>query len=108
MATLPDWTYHPLRRPMGALVGVPRSRRAALGLVGAVATLPGGRWLVAGLGHTSPPPEASTTFDGVKVTAPVGATVAIDSARNAARAFPALGAGLLEIGPVSNLSLIHI
>jgi hypothetical protein len=90
---------------MGALLGVPRSRRAALGLIAAVATFPGGRWLVAGLGHTSPPPEASTTFNGVKVTSQVGATVGIDSARNAARAFPALGAGLLEIGPISSGSL---
>jgi hypothetical protein len=99
---LPDWTYHPLRRPMGALLGVPRSRRAALGLVGAVATFPGGTWLVAGLGHTSPPPEASTTSGGIRFASPVGATVGIDSARNAARAFPALGAGLLEIGPISS------
>lgn len=105
MAALPDWTYHPLRRPMGALLGVQRSRRAALGLVAAVATLPGGRWLVAGLGHTSPPPEASTTFSGVRFASPVGATVSIDSARNAARAFPALGAGLLEIGPISSGSV---
>jgi hypothetical protein len=105
MAALPDWTYHPLRRPMGALLGVHRSRRAALGLVAAVATFPGGRWLVAGLGHTSPPPEAATTFSGVRFTSSVGATVGIHAARNAARAFPALGAGLLEIGPIISDSI---
>ena len=98
---MPDWTYHPLRRPMGALLGVRRSRQAALGLVAAVASLPGGRWLVAGLGHTSPPSEAAARIEGVRCLARFGASVGAEVAPDAVRALPALGAGLVEVGPFS-------
>jgi len=102
---VPDWTYHPLRRPMGALLGEARSRRAALGLIAALARLPGGRWLVAGLGHTTPPPEARGEVLGIPCAARVGASVGLGAFRDALSALPALGAGLLEVGPVSPGSL---
>jgi len=34
---MPDWTYHPLRPLTGALLGVRRSRRAALHLLATLA-----------------------------------------------------------------------
>jgi hypothetical protein len=99
--SVPDWTYHPLRRPMAALLGERRSRRAALRLVAALTGLPGGRGLVAGLGHTAPPPEAAASIAGAACVARVGATVGPEVAPAAVTALPALGAGLLEIGPFS-------
>jgi hypothetical protein len=98
---VPDWTYHPLRRPMGALLGERRSRLAALGVVAALSRLPGGRWVVALLGHTMPPREAAGQVSGVECAARVGATVEAEFAVAAASGLPALGAGLLEIGPFS-------
>src|SRR5438105_2168533 len=86
---------------MAALLGERRSRRAALGLVAALTGLPGGRWVVAGLGHTSPPPEAAARIAGVDCPARVGATVSAEVALAAVRALPALGAGLIEVGPFS-------
>src|SRR5256885_5094872 len=83
---------------MGALLGVRRSRLAALGLVAALTRIPGGRWVVAGLGHTAPPAEAAGRVAGVPVVARVGASVGSGVARNALRALPALGAGLVEGG----------
>ena len=83
---------------MGALLGVRRSRLAALGLVAALTRLPGGRWVVAGLGHTAPPAEAAGRVAGVQVVSRVGASVGPGVARNALRALPALGAGLVEVG----------
>jgi hypothetical protein len=83
---------------MGALLGVRRSRLAALGLVAALTRLPGGRWVVAGLGHTAPPAEAAGMVAGVKLVARVGASVGPGVAREALRALPALGAGLVEVG----------
>ncbi len=83
---------------MGALLGVRRSRLAALGLVAALTRIPGGRWVVAGLGHTAPPAEAAGRVSGVPVAARVGASVGPGVARNALRALPALGAGLVEVG----------
>ena len=83
---------------MGALLGVRRSRLAALGLVAALTRLPGGRWVVAGLGHTAPPAEAAGRIAGIESVARVGASVGTGVARDAVRALPALGAGLVEIG----------
>lgn len=84
---------------MGALLGVRRSRLAALGVVAAVSRLPGGRWVVAFLGHTTPPREAAVRISGVECVARVGATVEAEFAQDAASGLPALGAALLEIGP---------
>jgi hypothetical protein len=86
---------------MGALLGERRSRRAALGLVAALTRMPGGRWVVAGLGHTTPPPQAGAVVAGVKCATRVGASVGLEVARDAVSALPALGAGLVEVGPVS-------
>jgi len=83
---------------MGAVLGVRRSQLAALGLVAALTRIPGGRWVVAGLGHTAPPAEAAGRVAGVPVVARVGASVGPGVGRNALRALPALGAGLVEVG----------
>ena len=93
---------------MGALLGVRRSRLAALGLVAALTRLPGGRWIVAGLGHTSPPAEAAGRVAGVKCVSRVGASVGLAVAQNALRALPALGAGLVEFGSVETGRRIFI
>lgn len=102
---MPDWTYHPLRRPMGMLLGERRSRRAAIGLVGALAQVAPGRWLITGLGHTAPPRGAATVVAGVPCTAAVGASVGMAAAADAVAVMPALGAGLVEIGPISPASV---
>jgi hypothetical protein len=102
---MPDWTYHPLRRPMGMLLGDRRSRRAAIGVVGALAQVAPGRWLITGLGHTAPPPGAATVVAGVPCSAAVGASVGLAAAADAVAAMPALGAGLIEIGPISSASV---
>ena len=102
---MPDWTYHPLRRPMAALFGERRSRRMALGLVGTLARVGAGRALITGLGHTTPPPGAGVVVANVRCQAPVGASLGLTAALDAVGAMPALGAGLVEIGPVTGASL---
>jgi hypothetical protein len=86
---------------MGALLGVRRSRLAALGVVAALSRLPGGRWVVALLGHTTPPREAAVRISRVEYVARVGATIEAEFAKDAASGLPALGAALLEIGPLA-------
>ena len=83
---------------MAALLGVRRSRLAALGLVAALTRMPGGRWVVAALAHTAPPAEAAGRVAGVTLVARVGASVGPGVARDSLRALPALGAGLVEVG----------
>lgn len=87
---VPDWTYHPLRPLAEALLGVSRSRRVALRALAAVSAMPGGRALIGlVLGRFRRP-------DGVRV----GAVVPVRHARYALRVLPALGASVVEVGPV--------
>src|SRR5258708_31553630 len=90
---------------MGMLLAERSSQRAAIGLVGALAQVAPGRWLITGLGHTAPPPGAGTVVAGVPCTAGVGASVGLTAAPDAIAAMPALGAGLVEIGPISSASV---
>ncbi|WP_205315442.1 hypothetical protein, partial [Nonomuraea lactucae] len=73
---MPDWTYHPLRRFAGALLGVRRSRLAALRALAALSSLPGGHRLIQGAaGHTAPPAALAGTVAGVGVATRLGAVV---------------------------------
>ncbi|WP_068901821.1 hypothetical protein [Planomonospora sphaerica] len=90
---MPDWTYHPLRPLAAAVLGRRRSQRAALRALAALTSLPGGARLVAGLfDHPRPPAETARRF---------GVAVPVEVARDAIRALPVQGAGVIEIGPVT-------
>ncbi len=92
---------------MGAVLGKRLSRRLAIWLVGALAQVRAGRWLVIGLGHTAPPPDAGTIVSGLRCATAVGASTGMAVAADAVRAMPALGAGLVEIGPVTPATVEH-
>ncbi|WP_433273591.1 hypothetical protein ACQPZF_19465 [Actinosynnema sp. CS-041913] len=97
---MPDWTYQPLRGIAGALLGVRRSRLVALRALATVGSLPGGGWVVArALGHRHPPAHLAGTVNGVPVRSRLGAVVPPEVARDAVRALPLLGAGVVEVAP---------
>ncbi|SEG97845.1 hypothetical protein SAMN05444920_11185 [Nonomuraea solani] len=99
---MPDWTYQPLRGIAGALLGVRRSRLAALGVLAWTGSLPGGGKAIARLlGHRHPPAHVAGTVGGVAVRSRLGAVVPPEVARQAVRALPPLGAGLIVVEPVS-------
>ncbi|MDT0345902.1 hypothetical protein [Streptomyces litchfieldiae] len=98
---MPDWTYHPLRGAAARLLGERRSQRAALRALATIGSLPGGGRLIAwGFGHRHPPAALAGTVAGVAVRARLGALVPPGLARDAVRAFPPLGAGLVVVAPV--------
>ncbi|MFF3442758.1 hypothetical protein [Streptosporangium sp. NPDC002721] len=98
---MPDWTYHPLRGLAGTLLGTRRSQRAALRALATLTSLPGGRRVIAGVfGHRAPPAALSGTVAGVGVTTRLGAVVPPSTARDAVRALPTQGAGLVVVEPV--------
>ncbi|MFC5753263.1 hypothetical protein [Actinomadura rugatobispora] len=98
---MPDWTYHPLRGPAGALLGTRRSQRAALRALATLTSLPGGRRTIeAVFGHTAPPSALAGTVAGIAVGSRLGAVVPPDVARDAVRALPTQGAGLVVVEPV--------
>ena len=97
---MPDWTYHPLRAFLAAAAGRRRSQRLALRALATLTDVPGGFRLVAALsgGFDTPP----------AVTARLGATVPVEVARDALRALPALGAGVVEVRPVGSADIALI
>ncbi|MCC8246555.1 hypothetical protein [Saccharothrix luteola] len=98
---MPDWTYHPLRGIAAALLGTGRSRRVALRALAAVGSWPGGGRLVSwGFGHRHPPSRLAGAVAGVPVRTRLGAVVPPGVARDAVRALPLLGAGVVEVAPV--------
>ncbi|MEO3810333.1 hypothetical protein ABGB17_15130 [Sphaerisporangium sp. B11E5] len=100
-ALMPDWTYHPLRRLAGVLLGVRRSQRAALRTLAVLSALPGGHRAIRGaFGHTEPPEVLAGTVAGVHVRTRVGATVSPVIAHDAVRALATQGAGLVVVAPV--------
>ncbi len=90
---VPDWTYHPLRPFAARVLGRRRSQRAALGTLATLTSLPGGARVVAAVSARPQAPPA--------LAHRLGATVPVRHARDAVRALPVQGAGVIEIGPVT-------
>ncbi|MFG3006450.1 hypothetical protein [Streptomyces calvus] len=99
---MPDWTYHPLRRPAAALLGERRSQRTALRLLASVGARPAGARLVArAFGHRHPPRHLAGEVGGAPVTVRLGLSVPPALAHEAVRAMAPLGAGFVEVTPVA-------
>ncbi|MFJ8668865.1 hypothetical protein [Streptomyces sp. NPDC093600] len=99
---MPDWTYHPLRGPAAALLGQRRSQRTALRLLASIGSRPAGARLIArGFGHRHPPKTLAGEVSGAPVSVRLGISVPPSLAREAIRAMPPLGAGVVEVSPVS-------
>ncbi|NUK13439.1 hypothetical protein HRW18_36975, partial [Streptomyces lunaelactis] len=99
---MPDWTYHPLRGAAAAVLGRRRSQRTALRLLASIGSRRAGARLIArGFGHRHPPERLAGEIAGVPVTVRVGISVPPSLAREAVRAMPPLGAGVVEVSPVS-------
>ncbi|GAB2974724.1 hypothetical protein GCM10023080_044110 [Streptomyces pseudoechinosporeus] len=99
---MPDWTYHPLRGAAAAVLGRRRSQRTALRLLASIGSRPVGARLIArGFGHRHPPERLAGEIAGVPVTVRLGISVPPSLARETVRAMPPLGAGVVEVAPVS-------
>lgn len=99
---MPDWTYHPLRSAAAAVLGRRRSQRTALRLLARIGSRPAGARLIArGFGHRHPPQQLAGDVAGVPVTVRLGLSVPPSLAREAVRAMAPLGAGVVEVAPVS-------
>ncbi|MFB7368948.1 hypothetical protein ACFC0D_03790 [Streptomyces sp. NPDC056222] len=99
---MPDWTYHPLRGAAAAVLGRRRSQRSALRLLAWIGSRPVGARLIArGFGHLHPPKSLAGEIAGVPVAVRLGISVPPSLAREAVRAMAPLGAGFVEVSPVS-------
>jgi len=98
---LPDWSYHPIFKPLLFALPPERARRLTLRSIGAVGRLPGGAFLIRTLGHLETPPAMSATLWGLRFACPVGLGGEVDPHGVARTALSQFGFGYLEIGPIS-------
>ncbi|MFG3028900.1 hypothetical protein ACGFZJ_10230 [Streptomyces sp. NPDC048253] len=99
---MPDWTYHPLRGIAAGILGRRRSQRAALRLLASIGARPAGARMIArGFARRHPPEGLAGEIAGVPVDVRLGISVPPALAREAVRALPPLGAGVVEVAPVS-------
>lgn len=106
---MPDWTYHPLRGAAAAVLGERRSQRTALRLLASIGARPAGARLIArGFGHRHPPERLAGDMAGVPVTVRLGISVPPSLARETIRAMPPLGAGAVEVSPVSAADVVTV
>ncbi len=98
--TMPDWTYQTLFKSPLAALGFDRGSTVALGSMGRLAAVPGGRWIIRLMGHMQPDERLAWQHNDIHFPAPVGLGCGLDVEALATRAFAEFGVGYIEVGPV--------
>lgn len=96
---MPDWSYHPLLRPVSAWLPVKTRRTLALRGLQAIAAAPGGSRLIDFLGRMTPDDSLRTTVYGKTLISPIGLGGGVDPDAMAIGALGRFGVGFVEVGP---------
>ncbi|WP_079507772.1 dihydroorotate dehydrogenase [Mesobacillus jeotgali] len=98
---MPDWSYHPLFKPWLSRLPGNAGRELIHRGMSTISKLPGGRSFIEFLGHLSPSEKISRSLFGVHFKSPIGLSGKIDPGLTGIHAFPNLGFGAIEIGPIT-------
>jgi dihydroorotate dehydrogenase len=101
---MPDWSYHPLFKPWLSRLPGNAGREFIHRGMSTVAKIPGGKPFIEFLGHLSASEKLSRNLFGLEFESPVGLSGKIDPQLSGIHAFPQLGFGVIEIGPVTATS----
>jgi dihydroorotate dehydrogenase len=96
---MPDWSYHPLFRPVLFRLPGETARRITIGLLATQTRLPGGKPIFRALASGRAPGAVRTNFMGLEFPSPVGLGSGIDVDGSAAPLMHELGFGFVELGP---------
>ena len=96
---MPDWSYHPLLKPLTAWLSTSARRSLSLNGLRAVTAVPGGHLLVDFLGHMKPGPELSVAPYGRLLVSPIGLGGGVDPDALGIAALGRFGFGFVEVGP---------
>ena len=96
---MPDWSYHPLLKPLAAWLPTPTRRKLTLGGLRACSALPGGFLLVDFLGRMRPDSSLHTEPYGMPLISPIGLGGGVDPDALAIGALGRFGFGFIEVGP---------
>ncbi|MBT2684805.1 dihydroorotate dehydrogenase [Bacillus sp. ISL-37] len=98
---MPDWSYHPLFKPWLSILPGNAGREFIHRGMSTIAKFPGGRSFIEFLGHKSPSEKLHRNLFGLHFGSPVGLSGKIDPQLSGIEAFPNLGFGAIEVGPIT-------
>ena len=98
---MPDWSYHPLFKPWLSILPGNAGREFIHRGMSTIAKFPGGRSFIEFLGHMSPSEKLHRNLFGLHFNSPVGLSGKIDPQLSGIEAFPNLGFGAIEVGPIA-------
>ena len=98
---MPDWSYHPLFKPWLSILPGNAGREFIHSGMSTLSQLPGGRPLIEFLGHMAPSEKLTRNLFGLHFVSPVGLSGKIDPKLSGFKAFPNLGFGAIEVGPIT-------
>lgn len=97
---MPDWSYRTVFQPLLFRLPFETARGLALGSMGRLAWLPGGRTIIDLMGHMAPDPRLQTRVSGRILSSPVMLGHSVDPDLVALSALGRFGFGLMEVGPI--------
>src|SRR5439155_2984746 len=100
-ASMPDWSYRTVFRPLLFRLPARTARDLALGAMGLLARLPWGSLVIDFLGHMRPDEHLERSLLGVRCLSPVGLAGDLDVNCAALRALARFGVGFVEVGPIT-------
>lgn len=98
---MPDWSYHPLFKPILHRLPPPYGREFIHRGMSTISSTPAGEALIEFLGHMAPSKKLKKQIFDIEFASPVGLSGKIDPQLTGLKAFQHLGFGFIEIGPVS-------
>jgi dihydroorotate dehydrogenase len=101
---MPDYTYHPLIKPLLFSMPVEESRRFTLRLLELQSRTVLGRRVFRFFGHGLPPEELSVSLFGLHFPGPIGLAPGIDIEGTTLSVMQHLGFGFMTVGPVGTYS----
>jgi dihydroorotate dehydrogenase len=102
---MPDWTYRTIFRPLLFSLKPETGRELALGAMGRLARLPGGRHLIEFMGHLRPARALRSRLGDFTIETPVGLAPGVDPHHTGLAALCRFGFGFVEIGPITPLPI---
>jgi len=100
---MPDWSYHPMFKPWLTRLPGNSGREFIHKGMSTIANIPGGTHFIEFLGHMAPTEKLTKNLFGLEFESPVGLSGKIDPELSGIHAFPHLGFGCIEVGPVTSL-----
>ena len=102
---MPDWSYHPMFKPWLSRLPGNSGREFIHRGMSLIASMPGGTPFIEFLGHMGPSEKLTKDLFGFQFRSPVGFSGKIDPQLTGMTAFPHLGFGFIEVGPVTTLPI---